>query len=84
LQDQPATTACNTIGLYPQGILPVRIHSLLAHDATLTSQGYPEAEARELVDSECGSVLRERRAAALEVITQARKFLEWQVGVAYG
>ena len=42
-------------------------------------QGYPEAEARVLLDQGCAAVLRERREAALNVFTQALRFLQWQV-----
>lgn len=44
-------------------------------------QGYPEDEARDLLDKGCGAVLRDRRESALALITQALKFLEWQVCV---
>ena len=49
----------------------------------LTLQGYPEEEARELLDNGCGAVLRERREASLALFTQAKKFLDWQVGLCF-
>lgn len=53
---------------------------------TPPAQGYPEPEARELLDRECGSVLRKRRDDALALIKHAGRFLGAQVrlGVSRG
>jgi hypothetical protein len=40
---------------------------------------YPTLACRELVEKECGVVVQERRAAALELLDKARTFLGWQV-----
>ncbi|KAL6762773.1 hypothetical protein V8C86DRAFT_3130507 [Haematococcus lacustris] len=42
------------------------------------AEGYPEDEARARLDSECGAALRGRRAAALDLMQQTQRFLEWQ------
>lgn len=45
-------------------------------------QGYPEEEVHAMLDSECGSELRERREAALKLCVQARQYLEHQASAA--
>ena len=54
--------------------------SRVAHHVTSRAhRGYPEEECLVLLDTECGSVVRARREAALKLLEDASKYLDWQV-----
>lgn len=53
------------------------LSSMISH--VLGYKGFNEQECMELADKECGSVIKQRRQAALELIDQTHKFLAWQL-----
>ncbi|KAG1660824.1 hypothetical protein FOA52_010249 [Chlamydomonas sp. UWO 241] len=55
-----------------QGQLGQLVEEVLAY------RGYEEEELRALVAKDCGSVVAQRRADAVAMVSAARKFLEWQ------